>query len=479
MNEAHLARAAFMLLAGKSVAAVSEEFGICRTSLYKLRRRATDAVCREIERPTKNRKPVRNRIPEEKEDKIVRLCQRHTAVSSYRISRKFEQAENETINPRTVQRIRKRHSLPRLPKRPTPTFKARRFTDDEKLVIRQTVEDKMFLGGERLAWDIRNRYGISISPSTAKRIKQRLLLERNPPPPKPNWRFYQRNHPHRLWHGDLMEKVTLTDEDRTAFQLTLLDDYSHAYVFCDLFREVNVNTTIKAMIAAMRKYKTIPQAVVFDNGSYFKGKLLKEFCRRLNIRLIHSAVNHPQTNGKLERAFRDDMNEFYKRFDFWKFQPLKRKLPEYIKYRNEIRGHLALQGKPSALRLNEQEFFALPRSLADLEKFAWCERGERRVGQNGLMRFFERDVYICEKLAGQKIKIFETLDGLEAEDGNGELHFLADYKECICRPFWQLSVGTWHDRTRVYYFKPIRLSRRLETENQMLRVKDVDYGNSN
>jgi hypothetical protein len=54
-----------------------------------------------------------------------------------------------------------------------------------------------------------------------------------------------------------MEKVTLTDEDRRAFQLTLLDDYSRADVFYDLFREVAVNTTIKAMIAAMRKYQTI------------------------------------------------------------------------------------------------------------------------------------------------------------------------------------------------------------------------------
>lgn len=478
MNETHL-RAAFLMLAGRSVAAVSQEFDICRTSLYKLRRRVRDAVRREIERPAKNKNPARNRTPEEKEDKIVRLCRRYTTLSSYRISREFELAENETVNPRTVQRIRKRHSLPRVPQRPVPAFKAHRFSAGEKDFIRRYIKEKLYLGGERLSWDIRNRYGIDISPSTAKRTKQNILLERNLPPPKPNWRFYQRNHPHRLWHGDLMEKVTLTDENRTAFQLTLLDDYSRAYVFCDLFREVTVNTVIKAMIAAMRKYRTIPQAVVFDNGSYFKGKLLKEFCRRLNIRLIHSAVNHPQTNGKLERAFRDDMNEFYKRFDSWKFQPLKRSLPEYIKYRNEIRGHLALDGNPSVNRLHEQDFFALLRTLADLEKFAWCERGERRVGQNGLMRFFERNVYIFEKLAGQKINIFETLDGLEAEDANGRLHFLSDYKECICRPFWQFTAGAWKDRTRTYYFRPIRYSKRLEAENQMLRVKDVDFGSSN
>jgi len=54
MNEAHL-RAVFLMLASENVAAVSEEFKICRTSFYKLRRwrGATDAIRREIEHTTK------------------------------------------------------------------------------------------------------------------------------------------------------------------------------------------------------------------------------------------------------------------------------------------------------------------------------------------------------------------------------------------------------------------------------------------
>ena len=237
-------------------------------------------------------------------------------------------------------------------------------------------------------------------------MKKEILLEMNPPPPKPEWQFYERRHPHRLWHGDLMEKVTLTDEDMTAYQLTLSDDYSRTYVFCDLFREVTVNTTIKAIIAAMRKFQTIPHALIFDNGTYFKGKLLQEFCRRLGIRLIHTAVNHPQTNGKLERGFRDDMKEFYRLFDEWNFSPLKKKLPEYVEYRNTIRGHHALQGKPSSVRLAEQDFFALPYVLNNLEKFAWCERQPRTVGRDGLLRLYQRDIYINPKLCRTKNKDF-------------------------------------------------------------------------
>ena len=442
MNDDHL-RAVFLMLAGKSGAAVSQEFKICRTSLYCLRRRATAAVRREIECPVEKKSPAYNRLPPDKENKVVKWCERHPSLSSYRVSKKLSQIENQTVNPKTIQRIRKRYSLPCVPKRPTPTFKAHRFSVAEKTFIRQKIKEKMFLGGERPAWDLQNQYGISISPSTAKRIKQNILREITPPPLKPKWCFYQRNHPHRLWHGDLMEKVTLTDEDRTAYQLTLLDDYSRTYVFCDLFREVTVNTTVRAMIAAMRKYETIPQAVVFDNGSFCKSKLLQKFCRQLNIRLIHTAVHHPQTNGKLERAFRDDMNEFYKRFDRWEFHPLRKNLPDYVNYRNRVRGHHALKGKPSVTRLSEQDYFALPRVLDNLENFAWCERPSKKVGAGGLLCFNRRKVYINLKLAGQRIKIFETLDGLEAEDNAGKLYFLADYKTRICRPSEKLVCGVW------------------------------------
>jgi len=75
--------------------------------------------------------------------------------------------------------------------------------------------------------------------------------------------------------------------------------------------------------------------------------LLSAFCDQLGIRLIHASVNHPQTNGKLERAFRDDMRDFYKRYDAWLFDELRRDLPAYVHYRNHIRGHRALGGKPA------------------------------------------------------------------------------------------------------------------------------------
>ena len=447
-------RGVLALLAGQPAAVVCQQYYICRSDLYKFKRRALEAMREAMtDKPRGPRKPPR-RLALEQEQVVKAVCERHPTLSSYQVHRSLG---DDAPTPRTIQRVRHRLNLQRLPKRAAPRSPARRLSDDEQQLITTTVRAKLYLGPYRLAWDLGNQHSLSVSPSTIKRRKRAVKEEINPVPAPTVWRRYERKHPHSLWHGDLMEKVTLTYENRTAYQLTLLDDYSRAYVFCDLFREISVITVIKALIAAMRAYRTIPKALVFDNGPYFKGKLLKLFCRRLDIRLIHSAVRHPQTNGKLERAFRDDMNEFYRQRGKWVLHELRRDLPKYIEYRNHVRGHYALQGRPATMRLQEQTFYALPRVLEQLESYAWCERGQRIVGQYGLVRWHARMAYIDPRLSGQKVRCYETLEGLEAEDAEGNCYLLRHYRPDICRPLRSVK-----DQTRPYYFIGMRRSRRAE-----------------
>jgi len=106
-------QAVFAMLKGDGIRSVSERFRVCRNTLYQLRRRAAAAIRREIEIPIEKKCSAHNRLPTNKENKVVRLCERHPTLSSYRISKKLSQLENETVNPKTIQRIRKRNSLPR------------------------------------------------------------------------------------------------------------------------------------------------------------------------------------------------------------------------------------------------------------------------------------------------------------------------------------------------------------------------------
>jgi transposase InsO family protein len=97
----------------------------------------------------------------------------------------------------------------------------------------------------------------------------------------------------------------------------------------------------------MRTWQLFPKPSCSITARLLKAGCLSAFCDQLGVRLIHASVNHPQTNGKLERAFRDDMRDFYEHYDAWLLDRLRRDLPGYVNYRNYVRGHHALGGKPA------------------------------------------------------------------------------------------------------------------------------------
>lgn len=441
-------QAVLALLRGEGAAAVSTRYGIGRSALYKFRHRALAAMNEALRDRRRGPHRSHNHVVNDDETQVVALCQRHPTWSSYAVHRRYGAG---APSPRTIQRIRARHGLIRVSKR-APVMKPRpRLTPKARAQVVAILTEKPNLGPERTAWDLQNGHHIIISPSAIKRLKRKrrdALLP--PPPPRPEWRFYERHHPHSLWHGDFMEKVTLPDLDRTAYHLALQDDYSRGYVFCDLFLTPDVRTTIRAMIAAMRTWRVIPKAVVFDNGSPFKGRLLSAFCDQLGIRLIHASVNHPQTNGKLERAFRDDMRDFYRNYDTWKFNRLRRDLPAYIHYRNYVRGHRALGGKPAITRLNEYTHMALPSVLENLESYACYEIGPKIIPATGTIRLFNRDAHL-DAMAGREVMLFESLEGLEARF-NSQRAVLKHY-----RTFQQMDAPWRRDELPpAFYFEPCK-----------------------
>jgi transposase InsO family protein len=411
-QQAQRLRAVLALFQGQPAAAICRQYRLCRSDLYNCRQRALPAIQQALADRRRGPRRPHNRLAAAREHAVVALCHDRPTWSSYTLQRR---GGPSMPSPRTIQRVRKRHGLARLPKRAPAVLPDRRLDPVTRSRAKAIMQEKPSLGPERLAWDLQNGEHVLVSPATMKRLQRqhhRALLPPRPPPPA--WRFYERHHPHSLWHGDFLEKVTLTDRAQTAYQLTLLDDYSRGYVFCDLFLNPDIRTTIRALIAALRQWRVIPRAVVFDNGAPFKGKLLSAFCTNLNIRLIHAAVAHPQTNGKLERAFRDDMRDFYRQYDAWRLDPLRHDLPAYVHYRNHVRGHHALGGKPAITRLKEQTHMALPDVLARLESSACYEVGRKLIPATGTLRLFGRDASLGTAWAGVAMTFCESLEGLEA-----------------------------------------------------------------
>ena len=439
-------QAVLALFRGASVAKVSTQYQIGRGDLYKFRARALVALREALKDRPRGPKRPHNRLDPYREEGVVACCQRHPTLSSSQVRQRLGA---DAPSPRTIQRVRERHSLARVPKRALPAVPRRRLSSAAKARAAQMIREQWHLGAERLAWDLQNGEDLQISPSTIKRLKHKIHEAMYPPPPPPVWQFYERHHPHSLWHGDFLEKVTLTDLDRTAYQLTLMDDYSRGYVFCDLFLDPDMRTTVRALIAAMRQWRVVPKAVLFDNGASFKGRLLVAFCQNAGIRLIHSAVNHPQTNGKLERAFRDDMKDFYRQYDEWMLEPLRSNLPGYVHYRNAVRGHQALGGKPSITRLHEHDRCAPQEVLDRLESFAWHEVKRKVVDRYGYIQMFGRIAYVGRAWKEQKITLIETLEGLEAHAEGRCMAVMRDYWKYRKLPSWE-----WRTIPPRLYFRP-------------------------
>jgi transposase InsO family protein len=396
-----------------------------RSILYKWRHRALTALQGALTDHRPGPQCPANRLSPAQEQPLVELAQRHPTWSAAQIHAK---AGQDAPSPRTIQRLRHRYALPRLPKRPAPCRPARRLTRQVKQEARQLIEAKPWLGPERLAWELRNVGQMQISPATIKRMKHTMQQAQTPPSPAPTWRFYARHHPHSLWHGDCLEKVFDQTTGRQLYQLTLVDDYSRGYVFCDLFDHIDPRITIAALCRAMRQWQVIPKAVVFDNGMTFRGRLLEAFCRNQGLQLLHTAPQHPQTNGKGERAFRDDMPEFYRQQPTWELQALRRALPAYVQYRNHVRGHRALDGRPAMTRLAEQHRMAVPWVLDTLEQYARYTMMQKKVTPEGCLGLFHRQVYLDAALSSQYVTCSETVDGLEARGVNQQVYLLREYR---------------------------------------------------
>jgi transposase InsO family protein len=452
--EEHRLQAVLALFRGEKASDVSTRFGLCHSDLYTLRTRALAARREALKDHHRGPKRPYNRLGDDREQQMIASCQRHPTRSSSHIREKLG---SDAPSARTIQRVRARHGMARLPKRASPSAPARRIPEPVMKRARYLLTLRPHLGSERVVWDLRNGAQLEISTSTGKRLKRQMHADRHPAPPmrpSPVGRFYERRHPHSLWHADFMDKITLTDTQQVAHQLTLQDDYSRGYVFCDLGLDHDQRTVIRALMAAMRQWQVIPKALLSDNGSPFKGMLLTTFCRRVGIRLIRSAVRHPQTNGKLERAFQDDMRDFYGQYDDWLLDHLRHDLPAYVQYRNGVRGHRALGGKPSITRLQECTEKAPAYLLDRLERYAVYKIGRQKVNVDGSIRVLGRPAQLDGRLGGQEVTVYETLRGLEAETQEGRWYLFPDYqcfRQLSCTAPWNMPGSFSFERQQGYY----------------------------
>lgn len=140
---------------------------------------------------------------------------------------------------------------------------------------------------------------------------------------------YEWPEPNMLWHTD-WTICPFTGKYLIAF----IDDYSRYIIFAAYYDHATTENTILAFRLAIAKCGK-PQAILTDNGAQFtparseQGQFAK-FCESSQIKHILGRINHPQTNGKIERWFGTYKQEFLHGKD---------SLDSFVKFYNEERRH--------------------------------------------------------------------------------------------------------------------------------------------
>ena len=116
---------------------------------------------------------------------------------------------------------------------------------------------------------------------------------------------WQAARPSALWHGDVCHGPTLTLSGRhvPVRVHAMLDDASRFGVALRVSNNEREETMLSLFAQALMEHGK-PDAIYLDNGSTYRGEILRLVCSRLGITLLHAKPYDAPARGKMERFWR-------------------------------------------------------------------------------------------------------------------------------------------------------------------------------
>jgi putative transposase len=229
----------------------------------------------------------------------------------------------------------KRTGIPPTLKKPGRPKKAATTIREATLVLK--TYDMLKVNALTLERVLRNVYGIKLPHNRIHMILKETgrALPESSKQKRRKWVRYEREHSMSLWHTDWKQL------DTGEWWIAYLDDASRLATGYGVFQEATAENTKLILEQAIAKYGC-PREILTDRGSQFyasegerKEKGVSQFEQYLadhGIKHILCRVNHPQTNGKLER--------FYGVYEQKRHQ--FKTIDEYVHWHNEIKPHMSL-----------------------------------------------------------------------------------------------------------------------------------------
>jgi transposase InsO family protein/transposase-like protein len=125
---------------------------------------------------------------------------------------------------------------------------------------------------------------------------------------------------------------------------TVLDDYSRFIIhweLCKTMKAEDVQRTVDRalLIAGLNSYQK--PRLLSDNGACYIASKLKDYLKTKGITQLHGKINHPQTQGKIERYHRS-MKNVVKLDHYYCPDELSAALENFVLYYNHQRYHESL-----------------------------------------------------------------------------------------------------------------------------------------
>lgn len=223
-------------------------------------------------------------------------------------------------------------------------------------------------------------------------------------------RRFEHERPNDLWQMDFKGEFR-TDDGRWCHPLTMLDDHSRYNLLLRACGDQKRLTVQEQLVATFRRYG-LPRAMLMDNGTPWGSSLrpggwtkLTIWLLRLDVRVTHGRVYHPQTQGKEERFHGTLKVEVLQGRRFADLTAVQSDLQAWREVYNHQRPHEALGMATPASRYEpgNREF------REGLEPIEYDVSDQvRKVSAVGQIRFGGRVYKLSEAFAHQPVALRPT-----------------------------------------------------------------------
>lgn len=212
------------------------------------------------------------------------------------------------------------------------------FPREEQLIREMRKERR--LGTTRLRNELLRIHGLRLSPATVHKVLLRHQLNRLPQ--RRLWRHHRRRYSRPI-PGDRVQ-MDVCKIGPGCYQYTAVDDCSR-YLVVGLFSRRTATNTLRFLDKIVDEMPFAIQRIQTDRGREFFAVKVQERLLAWAIKFRPIKPRSPQLNGKVERAQRTALEEFWSWVEL-NTADLEQRLQEWQHHYNWDRPHSGLGGHP-------------------------------------------------------------------------------------------------------------------------------------